>query len=212
MLSDEPELQCPSNYTVLEHAPNNLTCNVVGYPKPEITWYKDGEEVHRPETLRRSDAGQYMINASNTLLSVNVTVDIYVICTYIYPLARMIFLLSLWLTLFELLPPDPPSQIAELEDSEVDVGSKTRLKCSSVGNPRPKYIWNYYRTDNVMEENEDGVSRLIIHNASAHNMGSYTCHAWNDIGNVSKTVRVTVKGRVKCDGLMQTLTELIYPE
>ena len=104
-----------------------------------------------------------------------------------------------WLTLFELLPLDPPSEITELEDSEVDFGSKTRLKCSSVANPRPKYIWNYYRTDNVMEEDEDGESHLIIQNASAHNMGSYTCQAWNDIGNVSKTVRVTVKGKVKCD-------------
>lgn len=91
---------------------------------------------------------------------------------------------------------DPPSQIVELEDSEVDVGSTVWLKCSSMGNPRPKYSWNYYQTANVMEENEDGVSRLLIHNATAYNMGSYTCHAWNDRGNVSKTARVSVKGRV----------------
>lgn len=91
---------------------------------------------------------------------------------------------------------DPPSPIVELEDSEVEIGSATWLKCTSTGNPRPKYSWNYYQTDNVMEENDDGVSRLLIHNATAANIGFYTCHAWNDRGNVSKTAKVTVKGRV----------------
>lgn len=47
----------------------------------------------------------------------------------------------------------------------------------------------------MKEENEDGVSLLVIQNATAYNMGSYTCYAWNDRGNVSKTVRVTVKGK-----------------
>ncbi|XP_044038551.1 hemicentin-2-like [Siniperca chuatsi] len=163
-----PELMCPSNYTALEYAPHNLTCTVEGYPKPETIWYKDGEEVELPENLTRSDTGQYLITASNNLSTVSLKVEINVIY--------------------------PPSQIVELEDSEVDVGSSMWLKCSSTGNPRPKYFWNYYRTANVMEENEDGVSRLLIHNATAYNMGSYTCHAWNDRGNVSKTARVTVKG------------------
>ncbi|XP_031168179.1 hemicentin-2-like isoform X2 [Sander lucioperca] len=168
-----PELMCPNNYTALEGAPYNLTCIVEGYPKPEIIWSKDGEEVELPENLTRRDSGQYLITASSNLSSVNLTVEINVIY--------------------------PPSQIVELEDSEVDVGSTVWLKCFSVGNPRPKYFWNYYRTANVIEENEDGVSRLHIHNATVYNMGSYTCHAWNDRGNVSKTARVTVKGaRQEC--------------
>ncbi|XP_078125559.1 hemicentin-1 [Sander vitreus] len=168
-----PELMCPNNYTALEGAPYNLTCIVEGYPTPEIIWSKDGEEVELPENLTRRDSGQYLITASSNLSSVNLTVEINVIY--------------------------PPSQIVELEDSEVEVGSTVWLKCFSVGNPRPKYFWNYYRTANVIEENEDGVSRLHIHNATVYNMGSYTCHAWNDRGNVSKTATVTVKGaRQEC--------------
>ncbi|XP_045888380.1 hemicentin-2-like isoform X2 [Micropterus dolomieu] len=164
-----PELMCPSTYTGMEYAPHNFTCIVKGYPKPKTVWYKDGEEVEEfPEKFTRRDAGQYLITASNNLTSVNITVEINVIY--------------------------PPSQIVELEDSEVNLGSTVSLKCSSTGNPRPKYFWNYYRTANVMEENEDGVSRLNIRNATAYNMGSYTCHATNDRGNVSKTARVTVKG------------------
>lgn len=95
-----------------------------------------------------------------------------------------------------LVSPDPPSEIAELEDAEVDVGSPVWLKCSSMGNPRPQYEWDYYRSENVVQENDDGVSRLLIHNATARNTGSYTCHARNDRGRASKTVRVHVKGGI----------------
>ncbi|XP_029997196.1 hemicentin-1 [Sphaeramia orbicularis] len=168
-----PELTCPLNYTTTEYAPFNLTCKVEGYPKPEITLYKDNDEVELPENLTRSDSGQYVIAASNQNDIVNVTVEIVV--TY------------------------PPSQILELEDTEVARGSTVALKCSSMGNPRPEYSWNYYRTDNVVEENEDGVSRLLILNATASNMGTYTCQASNMEGNVSKTVRVSVKGaKIEC--------------
>ncbi|KAK9534774.1 hypothetical protein VZT92_007197 [Zoarces viviparus] len=163
-----PEVKCPDTHTAVEDAPHNLSCVAKGFPQPEVTWYKDGEEVELPEKLTRRDTGQYWINVSSTLSSVNHTLDINVIY--------------------------PPSQIVELEDSEVDVGSTVWLKCSSAGNPRPQYSWDYYQTTNVMVQNEDGVSRLQIHNATAYNTGSYTCHASNDRGNVSGTARVTVKG------------------
>lgn len=116
--------------------------------------------------------------------------------TWVIQLVTVIHLVSLWLLIFNLLSLDPPSQIVELEDSEVNVGSTISLKCFSRGNPRPRYSWNYYRTHKVTVENEDGVSLLIIHNATGYNTGFYTCQASNVIGNVSKTVRVTVKGRV----------------
>lgn len=83
LLSDGPELMCPNNYTALEGAPYNLTCIVEGYPKPEIIWSKDGEEVELPENLTRRDSGQYLITASSNLSSVNLTVEINVICKLI---------------------------------------------------------------------------------------------------------------------------------
>lgn len=163
-----PELTCPSTYTAQEYVPHSLNCSVRGHPQPETIWYKDDEPVELTGNLTRHDAGQYLITASNSVSSVNVTVDIIVLY--------------------------PPSPIVELEDSEVHAGSTVWLKCSSTGNPRPNYSWDYYQTDNVVQENEDGVSRLIIHNATAYNMGTYTCHAWNDGGRVSRTARVTVEG------------------
>lgn len=60
--------------------PHNLTCTVEGYPKPNIIWYKDGDEVVLQENLTRRDAGQYLIVAESKLATVNATVDITVFC------------------------------------------------------------------------------------------------------------------------------------
>nr|XP_004552193.1 hemicentin-1 isoform X1 [Maylandia zebra] len=163
-----PELNCPSIYMAEEHTPHNLTCTVEGFPEPVMVWYRDDEVVELPKTLTRLDAGHYLITASNNQSNVNATVEIIVHYQ--------------------------PSEIFELQDLEVHIGSTVELKCSSSGNPRPTYTWNYYQTDNVMEENEDGVSRLEIHSATAYNMGTYTCHAWNNKGRISRTIKVTVIG------------------
>lgn len=78
----------------------------------------------------------------------------------------------------------------------MDVGDNVSLKCSSSGNPRPEYSWDYDGASNVVEKREDGVTYLSITNATAENMGFYRCDAINNLGNVSKTVKVTVKGRI----------------
>ncbi|KAL6102636.1 uncharacterized protein ACO6RY_02203 [Pungitius sinensis] len=168
-----PELECPQTFTAVEFAPLIQPCTWTGYPRPDTIWHKDGKEVELPEILTRNHSGQYSITASSYLSNVTVTVEINVLYA--------------------------PSQIAELEDSEVDVGSDVWLNCSSAGNPPPRYLWDYYRTPNVMVENEDGVSRLHIRNATVYNTGSYVCQASNEGGNVSKTAKVTVKGAsMKC--------------
>ncbi|KAK6311714.1 hypothetical protein J4Q44_G00173780 [Coregonus suidteri] len=87
----------------------------------------------------------------------------------------------------------PPQDILELKDTEVDVGSRTGLKCSSNGNPRPEYSWTYHRAPNVKLKN-DGVSLLTIEQATGENIGYYTCYASNTLGKVSKRARVSVRG------------------
>ncbi|XP_034046393.1 uncharacterized protein icam3 [Thalassophryne amazonica] len=164
-----PEVSCPVNYTIVEYSANNFRCFIQGHPKPIVIIYKDDDEVYLPKTLTRNDAGQYLIAVSNAHSSVNFT--------------------------FEINVEYPPSKIAELEDSEVEAGSAVWLKCSSTGNPRPNYSWEYYKTANVIEKNEDGVSLLQIYNATAANIGFYTCYAENNRGRTSETVRVTVQGK-----------------
>ncbi|XP_061605913.1 uncharacterized protein icam3 [Phyllopteryx taeniolatus] len=161
------ELTCPSNYTAVEYAVHNLSCSVEGgSPETLITWYKDGDEVELSETLTRYDAGQYVIVAISFSSTVNATVDLNVVY--------------------------PPSQIEELEDVEVELGSEVCLKCSTRGNPRPEYSWSAPTWLNVAQVDEDGVSRLQIPNVTSHHTGVYTCHGSNKRGTVSKQVTVSV--------------------
>lgn len=73
-------MTCPSTYTAQENERHNLTCAIDSYFGHKVIWFKDEEEVNLPERLIRSDAGQYLIVASNHHTSVNRTVDIIVTC------------------------------------------------------------------------------------------------------------------------------------
>ncbi|XP_031427934.1 hemicentin-1-like [Clupea harengus] len=89
----------------------------------------------------------------------------------------------------------PPSPIAELEDTEVDVvGSDVVLKCAVHGDPRPQYEWSYPWVSNVWVKTEDGVSLLHINGTTEANIGTYACFAFNKLGEARRSVRVTVKG------------------
>ncbi|XP_051905398.1 titin-like isoform X1 [Hippocampus zosterae] len=165
---EDIQLTCPTNYTAVEYAPHNLSCSVEGGSSESlITWYKDGEEVELSETLTRYDAGQYVVVATLSSSTVNATVDLNVVY--------------------------PPSQIEELEDIEVELGSEIYLQCSTRANPRPEYSWSAPTFLNITQVNEDGVSRLLIPNVASHHTGVYTCYASNERGNVTKKVTVSVK-------------------
>lgn len=184
----------------MENVDFKLNCNVTGYPVPNMTYYKDGEEVQLQNKLTRRDGGLYKIIANNTLQTANSQINIIVTCkslffSRMFSVFQFVLLVIFLSNLFKLSSSDPPSHISELEDSVVKVGSDVWLKCSSKGNPQPEYFWEYYKSSNVAEEHEDGVTHLSITNATAENMGLYTCRAQNDIGNVSKTVKLRVEGR-----------------
>uniref|UniRef100_A0A3Q2Y715 Ig-like domain-containing protein n=1 Tax=Hippocampus comes TaxID=109280 RepID=A0A3Q2Y715_HIPCM len=89
---------------------------------------------------------------------------------------------------------NPPSQIEELEDIEVELGSEIYLQCATRANPRPEYSWSAPTFLDVTQVNEDGVSRLLIPNVASHHTGVYTCYASNERGSVTKQVTVSVKG------------------
>ncbi|XP_064170240.1 hemicentin-1-like isoform X2 [Anguilla rostrata] len=164
-----PIFNCSHKYEVTANERHALRCRAEGFPLPEVTWFKEDEEVELPAQMTWEDEGQYILTARNAFGTANHSMDIDVLY--------------------------PPSEIFEPESDAVDLGASVVLKCSSHGDPQPRYRWTYPRAANVLENSVDGVSLLHIFNASEENNGSYTCYAQNRIGHVNKTVSLIVRGK-----------------
>ncbi|CAL8273606.1 unnamed protein product [Lota lota] len=89
---------------------------------------------------------------------------------------------------------NPPKNITQLEDTELEVGSSSTLKCFSEANPPPIFHWDYYKTGNVEVTYVAGGSLLHIKKATDVNIGNYTCIVAYALKNISHVARVTVKG------------------
>ncbi|XP_076866056.1 hemicentin-1-like isoform X2 [Brachyhypopomus gauderio] len=162
-----PEISCRNNITVPENEEFDPDCTVAGFPEPELMWLKEGDIVVFPQIMQRTDAGTYVLLASNNFTA-NHTLEIEV--QY------------------------PPADIMELNDQSVTEGSWVFLKCFSSARPRPEYEWIYHPEPNVTTTIEDGMSGLIINDASGRNIGTYTCIARNLLGETRRSVRVDVEG------------------
>ena len=103
---------------------------------------------------------------------------------------------------------DPPEKITQLEATELEVGSSSTLKCFSDAQPAPTYHWDYYKTGNVQVMDVPGGSHLHINKTTDVNIGNYTCIVANDLKNISKMARVTVKGKPKIITSRQNIFEL----
>ncbi|XP_035253442.1 hemicentin-1-like isoform X2 [Anguilla anguilla] len=164
-----PIFNCSHKYEVTANERHALRCRAEGFPLPEVTWFKEDEEVELPAQMTRENEGQYILTARNAFGTANHSMEIDVLY--------------------------PPSEIFKLESDAVDLGASVVLKCSSHGDPQPRYSWTYPSAANVLENSVDGVSLLHIFNASEENNGSYTCYAQNRIGHVNKTVSLIVRGK-----------------
>lgn len=80
LTADGPKLSCSDSQTVMENVPFTLSCTVQGYPKPSLTFYKEGEEVDLRDKLTRKDEGLYNISASNGQETAISQINITVIC------------------------------------------------------------------------------------------------------------------------------------
>ncbi|KAI5607012.1 intercellular adhesion molecule 5 precursor [Silurus asotus] len=181
-----PEISCEPIYTVEEGHDFMPNCTVVGFPKPELTWYKDNMDILQiPHKMTKKDSGQYILQASNGNAIVNHTLEVEVLY--------------------------PPTDIVELKSAQVSHGEDVYLKCSSKGNPPISYIWTYHQTSNVQVVHQDGMSLLHIKHVNEENIGRYKCTAYNYLREKSHTVRVDIKGAKANCPLWISPQESVFP-
>ncbi|KFP01647.1 Hemicentin-1, partial [Calypte anna] len=168
-----------------------LQCEAEGYPAPEVSWHKDGEEI--TESIRRrilstgvlqivfvqpSDAGWYTCIAANLAGSSTVSMELAVHI--------------------------PPKIHSTEEQFTVREDSQAVLSCVAEGIPTPTINW---KKDNTLLTEVAGKyqtmpdGNLILDNVVPEDSGSYTCVASSAAGEDTHTFTLVVH-------VLPTFTEL----
>ncbi|KAL4635075.1 hemicentin-1 [Arapaima gigas] len=170
------------SYVVAFDSSITLQCQSDGNPAPEIIWHKDGHQV--TESMRQrvlssgslhiafaqpGDTGRYTCTAANAAGSS-----------------------SLEMSLIVQIPPSIRSSESELSVLE---NSQAILSCNADGVPQPLISWKkkgITLRDAIGKYSVLPSGDLIIDSTQPEDSGSYTCTATNDLGEDSRTVKLSV--------------------
>ncbi|XP_035989347.1 obscurin [Fundulus heteroclitus] len=159
-----------------------LSCRVLGFPKPVVSWIKDGlplEDDPRHiitadrsgrcslvlDCLTAEDSGQYMCYATSSMGSAG--------------------------TLAKVVVKAPPRFVSRLESACLIEGEEIQFSCSTLTTPLPRIRWlkdgreltagNKY---SIVNDGRSGILSLTVIGATEADIGQYECELWNELGCV----------------------------
>ncbi|XP_050510138.1 papilin isoform X5 [Diabrotica virgifera virgifera] len=174
-----------------------LRCAVSGNPNPRIRWSKDNIEIDGTQpryrikldqtlqiiTLHKTDSGIYLCTASNGIgEAITSEVKLEVLDS----------------------EPRPVTILSEPGDEQplvVSLNAPTTLNCFVLGYPFPAVTW--WKDDSMIpfKNSEFEIRKdysLLIHSVDLHNLGIYTCQAYNGFGKAASwSVTVKTRGPVR---------------
>ncbi|XP_058510558.1 hemicentin-2-like [Solea solea] len=164
-----PLFTCDSQYRVKEHDKVQRMCDPEGAPTPTIRWFKGGNEIGPPQHWTKQDSGVYDLKAENQHGTANHTLS-----------------LDVWFA---------PEIKEENVSMEFTPGENVTLDCHAEGNPVPKVLWKNTAAVNVMQTTGGHHGSIRVTVATSTNAGVYICVATNEVGTVSRSVTLLMKGQ-----------------
>ncbi|GIY28569.1 hypothetical protein CDAR_558771, partial [Caerostris darwini] len=156
-----------------------LELSATGFPKPVITWTKDGEELklgdkfvmlqEDDETftmaikdVSQDDSGKYCAEAINDMGKDDVTYDVRIT--------------------------SPPKFLKQMKGSNVIVGEDIEFVVEIDGSPEPTVAWSkdgqaLTPSDRVKITSDGKIKKLVIKNAKTEDAGNYSCIIKNENGS-----------------------------
>ncbi|KAL3268776.1 hypothetical protein HHI36_007876 [Cryptolaemus montrouzieri] len=169
--------------------PVTLSCDVVGIPKPNVSWFMNSIAVDL-------NSNRFVLQEDNSLLikKLKISDNGMYQCFATNPAGETS--LSTWLRVKTSIPvmEDPPQNVTILD------GKDANLNCRAVGAPTPNITW-LYNNNNVMEPSsrvqilESG--DLLIVAVKETDAGSYTCIRSNEAGSVKGSAHLSVLVRTQ---------------
>ncbi|ELU04300.1 hypothetical protein CAPTEDRAFT_117129 [Capitella teleta] len=175
----------PAEALLPEGHPHILGCPILGWPLPDLLWYKSGVEVvtqghitaHPNGSLEfapvlRSDQGVYICVGSNAFGS-----------TALHPVNISVAF--------------PPELTLLTENVAASEGSSIRLKCSFYGDPKPTVTWSKdeEKLDLSLQRYHADDDGLRIASVEMRDQGMYTCIGSNEGGVAQSHGRLIIQAR-----------------
>ncbi|CAK8691082.1 unnamed protein product [Clavelina lepadiformis] len=171
-----------SDVDVVEGDDQSLECLVTGIPDPEVTWYKNGEEVTSVshENLRVSNQGQTL-----TISDTQVSDGVEYICEASNVAGRERASFSIHV----LVPPSLADSDSSTDHVEVIAGLPASMECNVIGGiPSPSIRWlrngiPLAISDRIQLFSGGRVLRIL--QSQETDTATYSCIATNEAGSIS---------------------------
>ncbi|MGH0125472.1 UNVERIFIED_CONTAM: hypothetical protein FKN15_054569 [Acipenser sinensis] len=196
--------------TVAAHIdkPAVLECIVSGFPKPRITWRKDGAilagnnprysfsedgslHIHSAQV---TDTGRYLCMATNPAGTQRKRVDLQVFGKYTFIKA----VTSAFISVNKYKVPVAPSIAQGPTNITVTVNVQTTLSCEATGIPKPDVSWKKNGRLLSTDQNQNmyrllSSGSLVVIAPTVDDTAVYECIASNDAGEDQRSIQLTVQ-------------------
>ena len=193
-----------------------ITCSAVGKPKPNIRWYKDGEEIIDSESNMYHIVKQEQETMSNMAYNVLSTLkyvgrdrisDTHLMhtdrghytCQFDNEVAKAETTMFLRIE-------HSPVVVHQHNKVAYDIGDTAFISCKMQAYPRPTFDWTFgnsllqndpkfYSSNITALDNDVYEGILRIHKVTDLSYGDYNCKGTNAIGNKRTIIKLTKRGK-----------------
>nr|XP_046270934.1 hemicentin-1-like [Scatophagus argus] len=183
-IESSPSFTCSNRYNVRKDDNLQSLCEPEALPKPDTTWFKDGEKVATSHRFGKYDSGTYLLSATNKHGAANHTLYLNVLYAPTMNESDSVF--------------------------EMAPGGNVTFSCRADGNPDPVIYWNNVSAQNVMVASRGRQIDISVMGATSTNAGVYICVATNEVGSVTRSVTLKIRGKTSEISLLWLIAVMLF--